>query len=213
MIHKLSLTPIILFLLLQWNLTFAQSNKNNVIVPTIEYVEDNFESDSDQSVNDVSGAILLENNYEDLFEDYEGKAVIDDKPEYNARNTYILEKVVYTETEIIFSLAIYFAANSYTDAIFYPRNHRHHWILKDLSTGKKYSFKSVRKIRKDGVLQSKQLKDFPIKLPANKKTQSVFTCRVHFDRPPNSSKEVHLIEGLGKAKDKNHFNFFNIKLK
>lgn len=215
MTHRISLTFIVLLLLIQCHLISAQS-KGKVIVPTIEYAEDNFKSASDETnsnPNYGNGAILIENNHEDLFEDYDEKIVIDDKPEYRSGNTYILEKVVYTETEIIFSLAIYFPAMPNMSIKFHPRNHQYHWFLKDLSTGKKYSFKSIRNIRKNGILQSKQLKDFPLKILSDEKTQSVFTCRVHFDRLPNSSKEVHLIEGRGKAKDKDHFNFFNIKLK
>ena len=218
MSHKLSLISIVLFLFFHYSGVFAQYNrgKSKVIVPTIEYVEDNLKNTPDKESNTINyeiGPILLKNNYEDLFEDYEGKAVIDDKPQYSSENTYILEKVVYTKTEIIFSLAIYFKAGAPLNATFYPRNHHHHWFLKDLSTGKKHSFKSVHLIRKNGILESKKLKDFPLTILANKKTQTIFTCRVHFDRLPNSSKKVHLIEGRGKAKDKNHFNFFNIELK
>jgi hypothetical protein len=214
MVHKLSFTSILLLFLVQYNLVFAQKNTAKVIVPTIEYADDNFEKASEKKTsvpNYGSGAILLENNHEDLFEDYEGKAAIDDKPEYRSSNTFILEKIVYTETEIIFSLAIYFPPKPYMSITFHPRNHQHHWFLKDLSTGKKHAFKSVRNIRKNGNLEFEELKDFPIKIEANKDIQSVFTCRVHFDRLPNSSKEVHLIEGRKKSKD--HFNFFNIKLK
>lgn len=218
MIKKFYLHFILFLLVFYHNTALSQSKvkRSEVIVPRIEYVEDDFKKNTDKSSNTVTygtGAIILKNSYEDLFEDYEGKAVVDDAPQYTARNNYVLEKVVYTKTEIIFSLAIYFAADSYVNATFYPLNHKHHWMLKDLSTGKKYAFKSVRKIRKNGTLESKELKDFPLTIPADKKKQTVFTCRVHFDRPPNSTKEVHLIEGRGKAKDKNHFNFFNIKLK
>jgi hypothetical protein len=216
--HKLFLTSIVLLLLLQHSIIFAQSNREErtkVIIPTVEYKEGNVKSEFNKEVpinTYGTGAILLENNHTDLFEDYEGKS-IDNKPLYTSRNTHILEKVVYTKTEIIFSLAIYFAPEPYQSIILYPENHKYHWFLKDVSTGKKYSFKSVRNIRKNGVLNSTELKDFPLKIPADKKTQTVFTCRVHFDRLPNSTREVHLIEGIGKAKDKNHFNFFNIKLK
>jgi hypothetical protein len=141
------------------------------------------------------------------------KATIDDKPQYTSNSNYVLEKIVYTKTEIILSLSIHFKAKVDLSAIFYPRNHRYHWFLKDLSTGKKHPFKAVRKLRKDGDLKSKQLADFPLSIPANEKTSTVFTCRVHFERLPDSSKSVHLIEGKGKTNDKNHFNFFNIKLK
>jgi hypothetical protein len=221
MTPKLCLLFSLVFLLcLQHSSLLAQSNRNKsskVIVPTIEYVKDGFEKRSKKDVSRTTygtGAILLKNRYEDLFEEYEGKAVIDKKPQYKlSRNTYILEKVVYTKTEIIFSLAIYFAPDTYLNAVFYPTNHKYSWFLKDLSTGKKYFCKSVRRIQKNGTLESQQLDDFPLTILADEKTQTVFTCRVHFDRLPNSSREVHLIEGRGKAKDKNHFNFFNIKLK
>ena len=211
MAPKFSLISITLLLLLQYRIVFAQFNTDKVIVPTIEYVEDNLKSNSDEesgTLNYGTGTILFKNYYEDLFEDYEGKATIDDKPPYTSKNNYVLEKVVYTKTEVIFSLAIYFKPDAHLNAVFYPLNHHFHWFLKDLSTGKKHSFKSVRKIRKDGNLISKQLSDFPLTILANKNTQTIFTCRVHFDRLPNSSKTVHLIEGRGKAKDKNHFNFF-----
>jgi len=217
MTHKHSSIFITLLLFVYQGSIFSQSNKGKVVVPTIEYVEDNFNKNSKDNNPGMAtygnAGILLENKDEDLFEDYEGKAIIDDQPKYTSRNTYVLEKVVYTKTEIIFSLAFYFPPGSYQHAIFYPRNHHHHWFLKDLSTGKRYSFKSVHKIRKNGTLESKKLMDFPLKMEANTNTQTVFTCRVHFDRLPLSTREVHLIEGRSKAKDKNHFNFFNIKIK
>ena len=191
MIHKLSLISIIFVLFLQHSSTVAQSNRRGK----------------------TSKVTVLKNTSEDLFEDYEGKAIIDDAPEYTAKNTYILEKVVYTKTEVIFSLVFYFEPNSYTEAIFYPLNHQHHWFLKDLSTNKKYSFKSVRFIRKDGKLQSKQLTDFPLRIAANEKGQTIFTCRVHFDRLPNTTRKVNLIEGRAKSKNKEHFNFYTIEIK
>lgn len=214
------LSSLIFLLCLQHSSLLGQSNRNKsskVIVPTIEYVKDDFDQRSNKEADRTTygtGAILLENKQEDLFEDYEGKAVIDEKPQYKpSRNTYILEKVVYTKTEVIFSLAIYFEPGTYLEAIFYPTNHKYSWFLKDLSSGKKYFCKSIRRVQKNGTLESQQLADFPLRIPSDKKTQTVFTCRVHFDRLPNSSREVHLIEGKGKANDQNHFNFFNIKLK
>lgn len=216
MLHRISLISIVLVFILQHNTAFAQRKTGKVIIPKIEYIKDDFKRGSDKKSNNPNygtGPLILKNDYKDLFEDYEGKAVIDDKPQYTSRSNYVLEKIVYTKTEIIFSLSIHFKAGDHTSAIFYPRNHRYHWFLKDLSTGKKRSFKAVRMIRKDGDLKSKQLADFPLSIPANEKTSTVFTCRVHFERLPDSSKSVYLIEGKGKTNDKNHFNFFNIKLK
>lgn len=192
---------------------FGRSRTSKVIVPKVEYVEDNLSKTKPSS--SVSPTIILENDNEDMFEDYQGKATIDETPQYkSSKPNYVLEKIVYTETEIIFSLAIYFEPQSYSNAIFYPRNHADHWFLKNTLTGRRQSFKSVRRIKKDGQLEAIELKDYPLSIKTNSNQQTVFTCRVHFDRPAATwGKEVHLIEGRGKANNKNHFNFFNIKLK
>lgn len=189
------------------NKTHSSTNKskNQPINPKIEY----FEDDSDAKEKEEQETLIR-----DEFEDYPNKIAIDHKPIYTPwKKVYILDKIVYTETEIIFSLIFKFPSHGqYSDATFYPSNGKHPWFLKDLHTGKKYKFKAVTNIKQDGVLKLQQLTDFPLRLKVTPNQLTTFSCRVHFDRFSDSATLVHLIEGKGKAKDYNHFNFFDIRL-
>jgi len=70
----------------------------------------------------------------------------------------------------------------------------------------------VTNIRKNGVLNTKKLGDELLTVTSVGVRNVEFTCRVHFQRLPEEIKKVHLIEGEGEIKNKNHFNYFNIKL-
>lgn len=181
----------------------SPSHSNQTIIPEIEYITDDF--DQKETISTASNTIWV-----DSFEDYTNPIVID-KPTYRLWDKdYVLEKVVYTKTEIIFSVVVKFSRA--TDVTFYPVYGKHPWFLKDSKSGKKYPLKKVSNIRKNGELQLEKLTDFPLKLKTIAGEQATFSCRVHFDRLPASIDKVHLIEGKNKANDKNHFNFFDIKL-
>lgn len=143
-------------------------------------------------------------------------AIIDAKPTYKKwQKEWILDKIIYTEIEIIFLVRMVFdiRRSKYgSTAIFYPPKNENAWFLKDKKTQKVYPLKAVTNIRKDGFLKCSTLNsELTLEAPMNE--YSEFTCRVHFQRPPNLPKEVHLIEGEGQEKNRLHFNFFKIQLK
>lgn len=141
--------------------------------------------------------------------------MIDAAPVYEKwQETYFLDGVVNTPTETIFLLRIIFKkGGNNTDAIFYPKSHTNSWFVEDVSTGQKYSLKGVTNIRKNGKMMRDELSYFEYKIRTDGRTETVFTCQVHFAKLPNKVKEVNLVEGLGQETNKNHFNFFKIKIK
>ena len=152
---------------------------------------------------------------EEDLEDY-ASAIIDAQPTYKKwQKEWILDKIIYTETEIIFLVRMVFdiRRSKYgSTAIFYPPNDENAWFLNDHKNQKIYPLKTVTNIRKDGFLKCSTLNS-ELQLDAPMHEHTEFTCRVHFQRPPNLPKEVHLIEGTGQEKNRLHFNFFKIQLK
>ncbi|BDS09945.1 hypothetical protein [Aureispira anguillae] len=178
---------------------------------SIEYIEDRFEHQKKEGEIQKS----LDELISDDLDAYKNRGIIDPNPIYRPwKKDYILHKVIYTKTEIIFLLLFRFPTHgSVSSALFYSSNSKHPWFLKDAQSGKKYDFKAVTDIKQNGVLKLKKLSDFPLRLETDANQEvTFFSCQVHFERLPPSVNKVHLIEGRKKSKDTNHFNFFDIKL-
>jgi len=141
---------------------------------------------------------------------YKDNSHIQDLPSYQFSNlNFYIDKIIHNPTETIFLLRLVFRPQRYTNAIFYPINHKYAFYVKGKKVKKIYSTK-ITKIRKNGILKYRKLSDFPYKLDSYSDKWTIFSCMVHFPKISPEITKVNLIEG--KPNDPNHFNFFKVEL-
>jgi len=147
-----------------------------------------------------------------IYQPYKGKNIHTDRhPEYKIwQYSYILEKIVYTSNETIFHFKFETTKDKYTDAIFYPPNHEMSWFLRDCQTKKEYPLKAITRVKRNGRVVLSTVSEEKTIESLYKRT--TYTCRIHFEKLPETVKEVDLIEGKGEEKNPRHFNCFKIKL-
>jgi outer membrane protein OmpA-like peptidoglycan-associated protein len=138
----------------------------------------------------------------------------DHKPVYRKwQDSYILDKIEYTKSSTVFYFRFVCRSGQGISAIFYPPGGEYPWYLKDRSGGKAYELKAIKNIRRNSELMVRTLRRRAEYPSLDGFGYTVFSCEVHFDRLPNTVKEVDLIEGKGMEFNQNHFNCFNVRLK
>jgi outer membrane protein OmpA-like peptidoglycan-associated protein len=141
------------------------------------------------------------------------KEYTDHKPVYRKwQDSYILDKIEYTNSATIFYFRFVCKSGQGTTAIFYEPGGEAPWYLKGKS-GKNYYLKAVKNIRRNSELMVTNLltkREFP---SLDGFGYTVFSCEVHFEKLPNTEKTVDFIEGIGHEFSQNHFNCFDVALK
>lgn len=138
----------------------------------------------------------------------------DHKPSYRKwQDSYILDKIEYTKNSTVFYFRFVCRSGQGISAIFYPPGGEYPWYLKDRKTRNSYNLKAIKNIRRNSVLMSRTLRRKAEYPSLDGFGYTVFSCEVHFDRLPNTVKEVDLIEGKGMEFNQNHFNCFEVQLK
>lgn len=126
---------------------------------------------------------------------------------------YILDKIEYTDERTIFYFRFMGKYAYGGSASFHGRTGEFPWYLENVDdSSKKARLSEIKNIRQNGELKVHSQIDEPV-ITFYYEQYDVFTCEVHFPRLKNNVKNVHLVEGIGKKEDENHFNCFNIKLK
>lgn len=146
----------------------------------------------------------------------------DYKPKYKEWNkNYIIDKIDYTDTRMI----IYFRyvarvtdldllmGNEHYVTIF-GKNHKERWCLENVDNpDETFYIVDVKNIRRNDKLIDASIAGNNSLEYRNIKPNEIITCEIHFNRPPNRVKKVHLLEGKYMKYDNNHFHAFDIRLK
>jgi hypothetical protein len=124
-----------------------------------------------------------------------------------------LDKIVFNEDATVFHFRYIF--NTDIDdfhIIFYPPGSNFSWYIRG---DKKvmYKCKAVKNIKREAVIICEELLK-PLKFESKDEKGGLvtFTCEIYFAPLKPTEKKVHLIEGIGQKRNKNHFNFLNIVL-
>ena len=135
----------------------------------------------------------------------------DHKPQYKPWvNTYILDKITYTQAHTIFFFR--FVSANGGDAIFYAKNEEYPWVLVSKESKETFPLIEIRNVKQNGILEAATVEG-TFYCHGRENKNNVFTCEIYFPRLPNHVKTVDLIEGLGNENNQRHFNCFRIKLK
>jgi len=135
-------------------------------------------------------------------------------PEYEEwRSNYIVDKIQYTEKEIIFFFRYYSVSNGiFVDFWF---NEPKQYCLENVNNPEETFYSTdLRNISVGGVLRCPSMAqenrtNFYTSAPPN----LTITCEVHFSRIPKHITHVNFLEGKNYRKLYNHFHAFNVKMK
>jgi outer membrane protein OmpA-like peptidoglycan-associated protein len=126
---------------------------------------------------------------------------------------YILDKIDYYEDRMVVFFRFVCDLSLYTGATFYTKGGQYPWFLKSKTPRRDFDLIEIRNIRVDEKLVMEKATKPNQSIPPNKTAgYAVYTCEVHFPRPPKEITKVDLIEGKGKE-DSNNFNCFDILVK
>lgn len=126
---------------------------------------------------------------------------------------YILDKIEYTDERTIFHFRFMGKYAYGGSASFHGTDGEFPWYVENVEdASQKTRLKEIKNIRQNEELKVRSLTNEPV-ITFYYEQYDVFTCEVHFPRMKKNVKKVHLVEGIGKKDDENHFNCFNIKLK
>lgn len=142
------------------------------------------------------------------------KNYTDYKPQYREwRMNYIVDKIQYTENEIIFFFRYYSISNG-TQVDFWFNEPKQYCLENVDNPVETFYTTDIRNIRVGGALKclsmaELKLTNFTTRIPAN----VTITCEVHFPRIPNHISKVHFLEGKEFRKYDNHFHAFSVQMK
>jgi hypothetical protein len=94
----------------------------------------------------------------------------------------------------------------------YPHGSNFSWFLRG---AKKVMYKctAVKNVRQDGKMINEELtKMLKVTSDGQKGSPITFTCEIHFKPLKSTEKKIDLIEAIGQKRNKNNFNFLNIRL-
>ncbi|GAB4133351.1 MAG: hypothetical protein OHK0045_05170 [Raineya sp.] len=142
------------------------------------------------------------------------KIYTDYKPEYQEwRSNYIVDKIQYNETEIIFFFRYYSIANG-TLVDFWFNEPKQYCLENVANPDETFYTTDIRNISVGGVVRCLSMAqenrtNFHTSAPLNVS----ITCEVHFPRIPNHIAYVNFLEGKAYRNFGNHFHAFNVKMK
>lgn len=143
---------------------------------------------------------------QELYTDY--------KPDYKEwRKNYIVDKIQYTEKEIIFFFR-YYSVSNWTQVDFFFKHPKQYCLENVDNPDETFYTTDIRNIRVGGKLECASMAEanmtnFTTNIPAN----FTITCEVYFPRIPNHIAYAHFLEGKNYKKYDNHFHAFNVRMK
>lgn len=138
---------------------------------------------------------------------------VDKNPEYRqGTKEYFIDQIEYTDSETIINFRV--KSTDFPYLWLNPVGDDDAWVLQDKTSGEVFGMNKMTDIRRNGKVIQDELgteEAYFYRKSGAKKIE--VTCKVHFDRLPNSITTVDLVEGLGKENYSNHFNCFDVTLK
>ena len=136
---------------------------------------------------------------------------IDHAPDYRSKKRpFEIEKIEYQSDRTVFHFKAKLIYN--IPIVLHPVASKDAWYLEEVKSGRQHALQAIRQVRINETLVHKELQDTYQNDVSRELHGGVLRCELHFKRLPKRIKQVHLIEGQGRAQEPDYFNFFDLKI-